>query len=475
MQTYPLKELLDRYEILYPDNEHISDLRRTVIDKDIASIFRLCDPQPILRSAVLDKNLHSIFKLFDSADDELRKAVIEENRHSIFRIMEQFRDRISDFDDIKRATVEKNWHSLFRLLEKHDLNDIQDIKRAVLEKNAHSLFRLFGCGDMIEYEKPKTKPDWHIDDLRRAFAEDNLYSLFRLFPEDDEDINLYRTAIVNKNLRSIFKLLPANEDIRRAITEENLHSLFRLLKNDDLRKLILENNLYKVWPLLEKYVNTQFTAAFKNFFINNIEIDNDCFSRGQLQSKLWLVDELEKLDLELGTVFLCAGWYATLATMLFESNLSVDKIRSFDIDANCANIAETFNKKWFMDDWRFKASTVDIMDFEWSEKPAPSDGTIGNFYYMTEAKGKQVQMKDCPDTIINTSCEHISNFETWYDKIPKGKLVVLQSNNYFEINEHVNCVNNINEFKEMAPMSELHYMGMRELPKYTRFMLIGYK
>ena len=66
MQTYPLKELLDRYEILYPDNESISDLRRAVIDKDISSIFRLCESQPILRSAVLDKNLHSVFKLFNS-------------------------------------------------------------------------------------------------------------------------------------------------------------------------------------------------------------------------------------------------------------------------------------------------------------------------------------------------------------------------------------------------------------------------
>jgi len=27
----------------------------------------------------------------------------------------------------------------------------------------------------------------------------------------------------------------------------------------------------------------------------------------------------------------------------------------------------------------------------------------------------------------------------------------------------------------MAPMTTLLYMGMRELPKYTRFMLIGYK
>ena len=80
-----------------------------------------------------------------------------------------------------------------------------------------------------------------------------------------------------------------------------------------------------------------------------------------------------------------------------------------------------------------------------------------------------------PDTIINTSCEHIANFIEWYNKIPNGTLVVLQSNNYFEIKEHVNCVNNINEFIKIAPMSTLLYNGELELEKYTRFMLIGYK
>ena len=37
-------------------------------------------------------------------------------------------------------------------------------------------------------------------------------------------------------------------------------------------------------------------------------------SRGQLKSKKWLVDELKKLDLKLGTMFLCAGWYASIVS-----------------------------------------------------------------------------------------------------------------------------------------------------------------
>ena len=115
------------------------------------------------------------------------------------------------------------------------------------------------------------------------------------------------------------------------------------------------------------------------------------------------------------------------------------------------------------------------MDFDWSEVPAPSDGTIGNFYYMTDSNSKQVQMRDNPDTIINTSCEHIPNFTEWYNKIPVGKLVVLQSNNYFEVDEHVNCSVDLEDFSRQTSMSSTLYEGELQLEKYTRFMKIGYK
>ena len=330
-----LHELLDRYEILYPENTKLSDLRRAVVDQDLSSIFRLCDE-----------------------NEELRKAVIEENLHSIFR------------------SIESN--------------------------------SFIEAEEMCEY------------------------------------IETVRKAVVNKNLRSIFKLLG----------------------NDDLRKLVIDENTWKLWPIIEQYVDTQFTAAFKNFFINGTVIDKDCFSRGQIESKQWLVNELTKCDVELGTVFLCAGWYATLATMLFESDIKVDKIRSFDIDPTCVDIAEVFNKPWVMDTWKFKASIANIMDIDYAQSFT---------YTVTRANGTTSTLTDTLDTIINTSCEHITDFAKWYAKITADKLLVLQSNNFFEVPEHVNCVNNVDEFKIIAPMTRVLYSGELELPKYKRVMLIGYK
>lgn len=269
-----------------------------------------------------------------------------------------------------------------------------------------------------------------------------------------------------------FELLYPNNnklsDLRRAYIDRDLNSIFRIVDDqnkDDLRKLILEDNIWKLWPLLNQSVKTQFVFAFKYFLVNNIEYDKDCFSRGQLRSKIWLVSELKKLNVDLGTVFLCAGWYATLSTMIFESGICVNKIRSFDTDPTCAAIAERFNKPWEMDAWRFKATTKNILDIDYNTYTFDAVTPDGSIF----------KIVDSPNTIINTSCEHIENYAEWYSKIPTGKLVVLQGNNYFEITEHVNCSSNLQEFSNKSPMTTTLYEGALELPKYTRFMKIGFK
>ena len=431
MKTY---ELLDRFELLYPTESNLADLRRSYIDKDLSSIFRLTNVDEDFRKAVVEQNLYSIFRLTD-ADEDFRKAVVEKNLHSIFRLTD------AD-DDFRKAVLEKNLHSLFRVLPSIVSDDIDNLRSAVVEENLHSIFRIIDD-----------------EDLRKAVVEENLHSIFRIL--DDEEL---RKSVVEENLHSIFRIID-DEELRKSVVEQNLNSIFRLIDDEDLRKFIIEDNTWKLWPILDRYVDTQFVAAFKDFFVNETEIWNDCFSRGQIKSKLWIVKELTKLNLDLGTVFLCAGWYATLATMLFESKIKIDKIRSFDIDPNCRSIAETFNKPWVKDSWKFKSSTKDIMDINY----------VHDVYEVIKFDGSQCPLDDTPDTIINTSCEHINNFEEWYAKIPDGKLVILQTNNYFEIEEHVNCVNGLAEFSIQTPMTTVLYEGELPLDMYIRYMRIGIK
>ena len=318
-----------------------------------------------------------------------------------------------------------------------------------------------------------------LSDVRRLYNDNDLSSVFKI--ADNEEL---RKAVVEKNLHSIFRLVNASEDLRKAILEKNLHSIFRVTSADvDLRKAVMEENFYSMarllpeaadefkllqhdknalWRVLEKYTNSLFVPALKKLQESNI--DMDCFSRGQIQSKKWLVDKLKELDLNLGTVFICAGWYATIIPMCSEADIKFDKIRSFDIDDSVWKIAETFNQH-LKDNWKFKAQTKDIMDINYTV----------DVYTTVKGNGDIEECKDSPDTIVNTSCEHIEKFDEWFAKIPKGKLVILQSNNFFEVEEHVNCVNDSLHFEQMAPLSEVYFAGELPLDQYTRYMRIGRK
>jgi len=293
-----------------------------------------------------------------------------------------------------------------------------------------------------------------VENLRRMYNSNDLSSIFKL--TDNEDL---RKAVIEKNIYSIFRLSNADEDLRKAVVEENLYSIARLLPDIADEFKIIANDRHALWRVLEKYTNSKFVKPLKS--LDNIDLD--CFSRGQIASKKWLIEELKKVDKSLGTVFLCAGWYATLVPMLEEADIKFDKIRSFDIDKEVWKIAEVFNKDLVLDDWKFKATTQDIHDINYNT----------NKYNTVKSNGETEQLKDSPDTIINTSCEHIENFDSWYAKLPTGKLVILQSNNYFDIPEHVNCVQDISQFEQMTPMQEVYFTGELKLEKYTRYMRIG--
>ena len=151
--------------------------------------------------------------------------------------------------------------------------------------------------------------------------------------------------------------------------------------------------------------------------------------------------------------------------MLFEQDLTIKKIRSFDIDNSCWKIAETFNKPWVMKDWQFKSSTQDIHDINYST----------HVYNVNRSDGSVCELTDSPDTIINTSCEHIEDFKKWYNNIPNGKILILQTNNYFDLDEHINCSKSVEDFSEQTAMEKTLYQGELVLDKYSRYMKIGIK
>jgi len=176
----------------------------------------------------------------------------------------------------------------------------------------------------------------------------------------------------------------------------------------------------------------------------------ESFWKGQVRSKLWLIENLSNLLPQLHsekTIAIYGGWNGVLASLIFNSGINVKKITSIDIDPTCEDTACTINKRQEIEG-RFNAVTADMADYT---MPA--------------------------DIVINTSCEHITQeqYNQWIGSQPNDALFVLQSNNYFDLDEHINCVNDTKHFELTSQLNKLVYTGDLELPKYTRFMLIGYK
>ena len=188
----------------------------------------------------------------------------------------------------------------------------------------------------------------------------------------------------------------------------------------------------------------------------------DAYSIGQLKSKLWLIENLPD---NLNLIFICAGWYGTLANLMFQKvSQKFNKIRSFDIDPGCAEIADNINRPFVINGWQFKASTLDICTMEFPTT-----------YKTFRRNGTSLTLTEMPDTIINTSCEHITNFEQWFWRIPSRTLCVLQSNDFVDCDQHVNCVSNLYKFADQTPLDKVIYEGELDCNKYKRFMRIGYK
>lgn len=172
----------------------------------------------------------------------------------------------------------------------------------------------------------------------------------------------------------------------------------------------------------------------------------ESFWKGQIYSKIWLIENLVNyIDNTPHNVVIHGGWNGVLASLLFQSNIPINKIYSIDIDPCCEDIANNINKKEDMEG-RFKSITIDMSEYNYDIEP---------------------------DIVINTSCEHITQdcYNIWLSKIPKKTIIVLQSNNY-KIDEHIRIADNLIHFEDQSKI-DIIYSQTLKLPKYDRYMIIG--
>ena len=285
-------------------------------------------------------------------------------------------------------------------------------------------------------------------------------------------------------------------------TEKHLKSWMNLLLHEQLTDIEIKAQL--VVTLIRKYMMEDpllsNTARFINHWSGNegegakVPDLNDFFSKGQVQSKLWMIRELSKVvEGSLGNVVFYGGWYNFPAHFLFQ-NFKVGKIYSLDLNEETVEPSKKLCYNETLDN-RFVPMATDVNKLQWREK--------GLWHIDNEKRNKQIQeWHDANDEklqqgiiteqdkqtaydnfgwrhindfnmVINTSCEHMDN--TWYENLPAGTFVVLHQNDYFENEQHSNCCKDLEEVKSKYPMSEIYYEGELDTNLYNRFMLIGIK
>ena len=123
------------------------------------------------------------------------------------------------------------------------------------------------------------------------------------------------------------------------------------------------NVLHRLWDIVPD--REQFSKSYLNLVDAAVGTSVnvfDAFSRGQLSSKLWLINKTISLELKLGRTWTLCGWIGTLGWLMLreQRNLGIDCVRSFDVDPTCANLADSLNRASVKDGWAFKASTLDV-------------------------------------------------------------------------------------------------------------------
>ena len=227
----------------------------------------------------------------------------------------------------------------------------------------------------------------------------------------------------------------------------------------------------------DQNVNLQFTPELANDWKNamlassELAVGNyhyvtrrvlDSMNASQLESKLWLVETLEKFDVQPKRVALLAGWFAQyIVPLMFDTFPECEWIENFEIDHDVSPLSYKFNKR-YKDKNKYKVNMRNVMIKPLKFKQNPN---------------MPIPKEDVYDVIINCACEHMYpmwKFREMNNAVQRNPLLVLQSSNDDQHEDHINCVESEEELIDQARIKHVLYSGSKILSnKSTRFMVIG--
>jgi len=124
------------------------------------------------------------------------------------------------------------------------------------------------------------------------------------------------------------------------------------------------------------------------------------FESGLILNKLWLIHELKKIQDQFSTIYILGSWYGNMSILLAKNNIQYDHIVNVDQDASVVRKAQRIARILNIDD------RIEPM--------------------IKDANRLDYRQLDQDGLVINTSCHDMEN-RGWFDRIPAGVMVALQS------------------------------------------------
>ena len=172
------------------------------------------------------------------------------------------------------------------------------------------------------------------------------------------------------------------------------------------------------------------------------------FTRDLVFSKLWLLQELAKIQPQIITMYILGAWYCNLALFVDRyQQVKVDKIINVETDREFLSTGKSLLDQAGADNVEYMQADANDIDY----RQLGSNGVVVN-----------TSLTDMPGT-------------DWFKNIPTGTLVVLQARDHDPGEQFAGP----EDIEQKFPFDQVLYSGGLALEdpetEYTRFMIIGIK
>ena len=178
------------------------------------------------------------------------------------------------------------------------------------------------------------------------------------------------------------------------------------------------------------------------------------FTPDLVYSKLWMARELSQQMKQHGikrfpVAYILGSWYSNASILLRKSGVPIDRIINVDV-----------NNKWLSTGQKL----TKLMN-------------LGGIAHMNkDANRLDYRQLKRPGLVINTSCNDIED-RGWFDRIPRGTVVVLQGRNRVPAKAH--SFESLEDLYKQYPLRRIWTRGRARLEDpetdYQRFLIIGLK